>query len=110
MIPRLPAHTLYLKQREASMEDASFLHYITRGVGGVVDHEKEIIFLRGKVATLEANIQNLIGWQHTQNGTLKDMDGKITGIYKTMIGTAGTAALSFLGTIVTLLAVLAGRE
>lgn len=75
----------------------------------MVDHEKEIIYLRGRVATMEANIQNLIGWQHTQNGTLKDMDNKITGIYKIMIGTAGTAALSFLGTIVTLLVVLANR-
>jgi hypothetical protein len=74
-----------------------------------MDHEKEIVYLRGRVATMEANIQNLIGWQHTQNGTLKDLDNKITGIYKIMLGTAGTAALSFLGTIITLLVVLANR-
>ncbi len=75
----------------------------------MVDHEKEIIYLRGEVATLRADVNNLTGWQHTQNGTINRVDTKVDGIYKIMIGTAGTAALSFLGTIVTLLVVLANR-
>lgn len=74
-----------------------------------MDHEEEIIYLRGEVATLRADVNNLVGWQHTQNGTIKNVDDKVTGIYKIMIGTAGTAALSFLGTIITLLVVLANR-
>ena len=77
--------------------------------GGGVNHEQEIIYLRGEVATLRADVNNLTGWQHTQNGTIKDVDSKVTDIYKIMIGTAGTAALSFLGTIVTLLVVLSTR-
>ncbi|MCG8402694.1 MAG: hypothetical protein MJA84_14060 [Firmicutes bacterium] len=65
--------------------------------------------MQKEVATLRADVNNLIGWQHTQNGTIKDVDAKVTGIYKIMIGTAGTAALSFLGTIVTLLVILSTR-
>ena len=76
----------------------------------MVDHEKEIIYLRGEVATLRADVNNLTGWQHTQNGTINRVDTKVDGIYKIMIGTAGTVALSFLGTIVTLLVVLANRS
>jgi hypothetical protein len=75
----------------------------------VVDYEKEIMRLRGEVAALRADVNNLVGWQHTQNGTIQNVDNKITGIYKIMIGTAGTAALSFLGTIITLLVVLSTR-
>ena len=75
-----------------------------------MDHEKEIIYLRGEVATLRTDVNNLTGWQHTQNGTINRVDTKVDGIYKIMIGTAGTAALSFLGTIVTLLVVLANRS
>lgn len=74
-----------------------------------MDQEKEIINLRGEVATLKESVRNLNGWQATQNGSLQRMDTKFDGIYKIMIGTAGTAALSFLGTIITLLVVLAGR-
>ncbi|WP_041285050.1 hypothetical protein [Desulfoscipio gibsoniae] len=74
-----------------------------------MNHEEEIIYLREEVATLKANVENLVGWQHTQNGTIKNVDDKVTGIYKIMIGTAGTAALSFLGTIITLLVVLSGK-
>lgn len=71
--------------------------------------EKEIIYLRGKVAALEANVDNLVGWQHTQNGALNRVDAKVDTIYKIMLGTATTAALSFLGTIITLLVVITGR-
>ena len=78
--------------------------------GGGVDHDQEIICLRGEVATLKAHVENLSGWQHTQNGTIHRVDSKVDGIYKIMIGTAGTAALSFLGTIVTLLVVLSTRQ
>ena len=74
-----------------------------------MDHEKEIIHLRGEVATLRADVNNLVGWQHTQNGTINRVDAKVDDIYKIMLGTAGTAALSFLGTIITLLVVLANR-
>lgn len=74
-----------------------------------MDHEEEIIHLRGEVATLRADVNNLVGWQHTQNGTINRVDSKVDGIYKIMLGTAGTAALSFLGTIITLLVVLANR-
>lgn len=74
-----------------------------------MDHEKEIIYLRGEVATLRADVNNLTGWQHTQNGTINRVDSKVDGIYKIMLGTAGTAALSFLGTVITLLVVLANR-
>lgn|GEM_PF-2197240 len=74
-----------------------------------MDQENEIIFLRGEVATLKADVANLNGWQKNQNGALLRVDSKVDGIYKIMLGTAGTAALSFLGTIVTLLVVLANR-
>lgn len=74
-----------------------------------MDHEDEIIYLREEVAGLKENVRNLNGWQATQNGSLQRMDTKFDGIYKIMIGTAGTAALSFLGTIITLLVVLANK-
>lgn len=69
----------------------------------------EIIYLREEVAGLKENVRNLNGWQATQNGSLQRMDMKFDGIYKIMIGTAGAAALSFLGTIITLLVVLANK-
>lgn len=59
-----------------------------------------------RIAKLEEAVKNLTGWQATQNGSLQRIDSKVDGIYKIMIGTAGTAALSFLGTIITLLAVV----
>ena len=74
-----------------------------------LDQEKEIINLRGEVAALKANVNNLVGWQQTQNGTIHRVDSKVDGIYKIMLGTAGTAALSFLGTVITLLVVLANK-
>ncbi len=74
-----------------------------------MDHEKEIVYLRGEVATLKANVENLVGWQHSQNGAIHRVDTKVDNLIKLMLGTAGTAALSFLGTIVTLLVVLANR-
>jgi hypothetical protein len=71
--------------------------------------ESEIMSLQREVAGLKADVTNLCGWQHTQNGSLQRVDSKVDGLYKIMLGTAGTAALSFLGTIITLLVVMAGR-
>ena len=62
-----------------------------------------------RIAKLEEAVRNLNGWQATQNGSLQRVDTKVDGIYKIMIGTAGTAALSFLGTIITLLVVLSSK-
>lgn len=82
-----------------------------------MDHEAEIIGLREEVAGLKADVANLCGWQKTQNGALLRaderllrVDSKVDGIYKVLLGTATTAALSFLGTIVTLLVVLSTRR
>jgi len=75
-----------------------------------MDTEQEIIYLRGEVARLGADVSNLTGWQHTQNGTINRVDAKVDNIYKIMLGTAGTAALSFLGTIITLLVVLSTKN
>jgi len=74
-----------------------------------LDYEKEIIDLRGEVATLKADVANLNGWQKNQNGALLRVDSKVDNIYKIMLTTAGTAGLSFLGTIITLLVVLSTR-
>ncbi len=74
-----------------------------------MDYEKEIVFLRQKVATLEANTNNLVGWQHSQDGAIHRVDAKVDTIYKYMLGTATTAALSFLGTITTLMVVISNR-
>ncbi|MCG8401353.1 MAG: hypothetical protein MJA84_07120 [Firmicutes bacterium] len=74
-----------------------------------MDCEKELIDILEEVATLKADVANLNGWQKNQNGALLRVDSKIENIYKIMIGTAGTAALSFLGTIVTLLVILSTR-
>lgn len=59
-----------------------------------------------RIAKLEAEVKNLSGWQATQNGSLQRIDSKVDGIYKIMLGAAGAATLSFLGTIITLLVVL----
>jgi len=63
-----------------------------------------------RIAKLEAEVENLSGWQKTQNGSLhrieQKIDTKVDTIYKILLGAAGTAALSFLGTIITLLVVL----
>ena len=59
-----------------------------------------------RIAKLEEAVRNLSGWQATQNGALLRVDLKVDNIYKIMLGTAGTAALSFLGTIITLLVIV----
>lgn len=63
-----------------------------------------------RIAKLEVEVENLSGWQKTQNGSLqrieRKIDIKVDTIYKILLGAAGTAALSFLGTIITLLVVL----
>ena len=59
-----------------------------------------------RIAILEAEVKNLTGWQATQNGSLQRIDSKVDGIYKVLLGATGTAALSFLGTIITLLVVV----
>lgn len=81
-----------------------------------MDYEKEIVELRGRVSTVEADVKNLVGWQRTQNGTINRMydeigkvNTNVNGIYKIMLGTATTAALSFLGTVITLLVILSSR-
>lgn len=96
------------------------LHILLKGAWKL-DYEREIVGLREQTAALRADVDNLCGWQRTQNGSLQRldakvdeiyeiMDTKVDGIYKIMIGTAGTAALSFLGTIITLLVVLSNRN
>lgn len=74
-----------------------------------MDYEKEIISLQGRAASMEADIRNLVGWQHTQNGTITRVDKKVDKLLFWMIGTAAGAALSFLATIVTLLVVISTR-
>lgn len=74
-----------------------------------MDLEAQVLSMEREVAALKADVNNLVGWQHTQNGSLQRVDEKVDGIYKIMLGTAGTAALSFLGTIITLLVVLSTR-
>lgn len=62
-----------------------------------------------RIAKLEEAVKNLNDWQKTQNGALVRVDQKTDSIMRIMLGTAGTAALSFLGTIITLLVVLSSR-
>ncbi len=71
-----------------------------------MDTENMIILLREEVSRLNADMANLKGWQKTQNGSLVRIDEKVQGIYKILLGTASTAALSFLGTIITLITIL----
>lgn len=81
---------------------------------------EEIISLGKKVAAMEADIANLVGWQNTQNGTIHKVNDKVdglaeslnkntTGIYRMLLGAVGAAALSFLGTVITLLVLLSKK-
>ena len=71
-----------------------------------MEAESLILQLREEVSRLNADVENLKGWQKTQNGSLVRIDERVQGIYKILLGTASTAALSFLGTIITLITIL----
>ena len=42
-----------------------------------MDQEKEIMNLREAVATLKADVANLVGWQESQNGTIHRVEKKV---------------------------------
>lgn len=45
-----------------------------------MNYEEEIIEITKKVATLEADVHNLCGWQGKQNGSLQRMEEKVEAI------------------------------
>ena len=53
--------------------------------------EKEITELGRKVAALETNVENLNGWQKTQNGALLRVDEKVDKLKLWIIGLLATS-------------------
>ena len=50
-----------------------------------------------RVATLEADVENIKGWQKTQNGTLQRIDGKIDKLVYWLMGTMATVVIFVVG-------------
>ena len=50
-----------------------------------------------RVATLEADVENIKGWQKTQNGTLQRIDGKIDKLVYWLMGTMATVVIFVIG-------------
>ena len=62
--------------------------------GGRVDAENEIIRLNGEVAALQADMRNLTGWQHTQNGTIDRVAARVDKLQYWIMGLLGTSVMS----------------
>jgi len=65
---------------------------VTGGEG--VDTEQEIMYLRGEVARLGADMANLTGWQHTQNGTIDRVAARVDKLQYWIMGLLGTSVMS----------------
>ena len=50
-----------------------------------------------RVATWEADVENIKGWQKTQNGTLQRIDGKIDKLVYWLMGTMATVVIFVIG-------------
>ena len=59
-----------------------------------MDVEREIIGLKGQVATLEADVKNLTGWQHTQNGSIDKVATRVDRLQYWIMGLLGTSVMS----------------
>jgi len=62
-----------------------------------MDSEAEIIALRGRVATLEANVENLVGWQKAQNGSIHKVRDEVNDIKKWMVRATLGLAMNCIG-------------
>ena len=56
--------------------------------------ENEIIRLNGEVAALQADMRNLTGWQHTQNGTIDRVAARVDKLQYWIMGLLGTSVMS----------------
>ena len=59
--------------------------------------EANDIAMAERVATLEADVENIKGWQKTQNGTLQRIDGKIDKLVYWLMGTMATVVIFVVG-------------
>lgn len=59
--------------------------------------EANDIAMAERVATLEADVENIKGWQKTQNGTLQRIDGKIDKLVYWLMGTMATVVIFVIG-------------
>lgn len=50
-----------------------------------------------RVAALEADMDNVKGWQKTQNGTLQRIDSKIDKLVYWLMGTMATVVIFIVG-------------
>lgn len=71
--------------------------------------EEEIITLKVKVAKIETDIDNLLTWQATQNGSLQRLDSKVDNIHKMLMGGVAALALSLVSTVITLLVTISSK-
>lgn len=53
-----------------------------------------------RVSHLEADVENLKGWQRTQNGTLSRIEQKVDGLIKWIMATAVTFGLGVVASLV----------
>ncbi|OPX92710.1 MAG: hypothetical protein A4E53_00364 [Pelotomaculum sp. PtaB.Bin104] len=57
-----------------------------------------------RIAKLEAEVDNLNGWQKNQNGALLRVDAKVDGLKNWILGLLGTSVLSLILLVVNLVA------
>jgi uncharacterized protein (UPF0548 family) len=71
-----------------------------------MNQEKEVIELGKKVASLEQAVENLVGWQKAQNGSVKETRQDVNRLKYWIMGATLGVALNMAGIV----AVLAGLK
>jgi uncharacterized protein (UPF0548 family) len=71
-----------------------------------MNQEKEVIELGKKVASLEQAVENLVGWQKAQNGSVKETRQDVNRLKYWIMGATLGVALNLAGIV----AVLAGLK
>ncbi len=72
--------------------------------GGVqMDYENEISNLKEAVAGMRSDVNNLIGWQKAQNGSVKEIRQNVTRLQYWIMGSAFGLVLNLIGVTIMLL-------
>lgn len=68
-----------------------------------MDTEKEILSLKEDMGGVKHDVNNLNGWQTTQNGALLRVAAQVDGLENWVIGLLGTSLLSLILLVINLI-------
>ena len=68
-----------------------------------MDYEMEISDLKEAVAGMRSDVNNLIGWQKAQNGSVKEIRQNVNRLQYWIMGSAFGLALNLIGVTIMLL-------